>query len=128
MKDQLRGNVKLLFQPAEETVGGAEPMVAAGALENPHVDRVYGLHVQPYLPVGTIETRTGTLNASTDTVELIIHGKASHAGKIPPLAQNRKPKVSPLEQLKEQLAAAVEAQEFEQAAKLRDQIREMEGQ
>jgi len=78
MRDQLHGNVKLLFQPAEETDGGAEPMVAAGALENPHVDRVYGLHVQPYLPVGAIETRTGTLNASTDTVELIIHGKASH--------------------------------------------------
>jgi len=78
LRDQLHGNVKLLFQPAEETDGGAEPMVAAGALENPHVDRVYGLHVQPYLPVGVIETRTGTLNASTDTVELVIHGRASH--------------------------------------------------
>lgn len=78
LRDRLHGNVKLLFQPAEETDGGAEPMVAAGAMENPHVDRVYGLHVQPYLPVGTIETRTGTLNASTDTVELIIHGRASH--------------------------------------------------
>jgi len=78
LKNQLHGNVKLLFQPAEETDGGAEPMVAAGALENPHVDRVYGLHVQPYLPVGTIETRSGTLNASTDTVELVIHGRASH--------------------------------------------------
>ena len=78
MKDRLHGKVKLLFQPAEETDGGAEPMVAAGAMENPHVDRVYGLHVQPYLPVGTIETRPGTLNASTDTVELTIHGRASH--------------------------------------------------
>ena len=78
MKDRLHGKVKLLFQPAEETDGGAEPMVAAGAMENPHVDRVYGLHVQPYLPVGTIETRVGTLNASTDTVELTIHGRASH--------------------------------------------------
>ena len=78
IRDQLPGKVKLLFQPAEETDGGAEPMVAAGAMENPHVDRVYGLHVQPYLPVGTIETRPGTLNASTDTVELTIHGRASH--------------------------------------------------
>ena len=78
MKDRLHGTVKLLFQPAEETDGGAEPMVAAGAMENPHVDRVYGLHVQPYLPVGAIETRPGTLNASTDTVELTIHGRASH--------------------------------------------------
>lgn len=78
MKDQLHGKVKLLFQPAEETDGGAEPMVAAGAMENPHVDRVYGLHVQPYLPVGTIETRPGTLNASTDGIQLIIHGKSGH--------------------------------------------------
>ena len=78
MKDQLRGSVKLLFQPAEETDGGAEPMVKAGAMENPHVDRVYGLHVMPNLPLGTIETRVGTLNASTDTVRITIHGKAGH--------------------------------------------------
>ena len=78
MKDQLRGSVKLLFQPAEETDGGAEPMVKAGAMENPHVDRVYGLHVMPNLPLGTIETRAGTLNASTDTVKITIHGRAGH--------------------------------------------------
>lgn len=78
MRDRLPGTVKLLFQPAEETDGGAEPMVRRGVLENPHVDRVYGLHVQPYLPVGVIETRAGTLNASTDEVELTIHGRASH--------------------------------------------------
>lgn len=78
MKDQLRGSVKLLFQPAEETDGGAEPMVKAGAMENPHVDRVYGLHVMPNLPLGTIETRVGTLNASTDSVKITIHGKAGH--------------------------------------------------
>ena len=78
IRDQLTGKVKLLFQPAEETEGGAEPMVAAGAMENPHVDRVYGLHVMPNLPVGTIETRVGTLNASTDSVRITIHGRAGH--------------------------------------------------
>lgn len=78
MRDHLPGTVKLLFQPAEETDGGAEPMVQRGVMENPHVDRVYGLHVQPYLPVGVIETRAGTLNASTDDVELTIHGRSSH--------------------------------------------------
>ena len=78
IRDQLPGRVKLLFQPAEETVGGAEPMVAAGAMENPHVDRVYGLHVMPNLPLGTIETRVGTLNASTDSVRITIHGVAGH--------------------------------------------------
>ena len=78
MKDQLPGKVKLLFQPAEETDGGAEPMVAAGAMENPHVDRVYGLHVMTRLPLGVVETRPGTLNASTDGVKIVIHGKAGH--------------------------------------------------
>ena len=78
MRDRLPGTVKLLFQPAEETDGGAEPMVQRGVMENPHVDRVYGLHVQPYLPVGVIETRAGTLNASTDEVELTIYGRSSH--------------------------------------------------
>ena len=78
MRDRLHGSVKLLFQPAEETDGGAEPMVKAGAMENPHVDRVYGLHVMPNLPLGTIETRVGTLNASTDTVKVTIHGTAGH--------------------------------------------------
>jgi len=78
IRDQLPGKVKLLFQPAEETDGGAEPMVAAGAMENPHVDRVYGLHVMPNLPLGTIETRVGTLNASTDSVRITIHGVAGH--------------------------------------------------
>jgi len=78
LKSKLHGNVKLLFQPAEETEGGADPMVKAGAMENPHVDRVYGLHVMPNLPVGVVETRTGTLNASTDSVALTIRGKAGH--------------------------------------------------
>lgn len=78
LRDELRGRVKLLFQPAEETDGGAEPMVAAGAMETPHVDRVYGLHVMPHLPVGKVETRAGTLNASTDSVCLTIRGCSGH--------------------------------------------------
>lgn len=78
IRDQLPGKVKLLFQPAEESVGGAKPMVEAGAMDNPHVDRVYGLHVMPNLPLGTIETRVGTLNASTDSVRITIHGVAGH--------------------------------------------------
>ncbi len=57
MKHRMSGGVKLLFQPAEETEGGAKPMVAAGALENPHVDACYGLHLQSRLPLGAVETR-----------------------------------------------------------------------
>lgn len=84
LREQLHGKVKLLFQPAEETVGGAEPMVQSGAMENPHVDRVYGIHVMPHLPVGKVETRAGTLNASTDTVKITVRGKAGH-GAYPDL-------------------------------------------
>lgn len=79
MRDHLCGAVKLFFQPAEETVGGARPMVVAGALENPRVDVSYGLHVQPRLPLGAVSTRYGTLNASTDEIELTIHGRGGHA-------------------------------------------------
>ncbi|MEF9895199.1 MAG: amidohydrolase [Clostridia bacterium] len=75
---ELAGNVKLLFQPAEETVGGALPMVQAGCLENPHVDGVFGLHVAPTLPLGVIETRLGAMNASTDDLDIIVHGKSGH--------------------------------------------------
>lgn len=84
LREHIHGKVKLLFQPAEETVGGAEPMVQSGAMENPHVDRVYGIHVMPHLPVGKIETRAGTLNASTDTVKITVRGKAGH-GAYPDL-------------------------------------------
>lgn len=79
MKDRLHGNVKLFFQPAEETDGGGKPMVEAGVMQNPDVDACYGLHVQSRLPLGTIETRSGTLNASTDEIHLDIFGKGGHA-------------------------------------------------
>lgn len=77
-KEELAGRVKLLFQPAEETVGGALPMVQAGVLENPHVDRVFGLHVMSRLPVGTVETRFGALNGASDDIQLFIRGKSGH--------------------------------------------------
>ncbi len=79
MRDALRGNVRLLFQPAEETVGGAEPMVAAGVLKG--VDAVYGLHVQPYMKVGQIDTRPGCLNGSTDEIRIVVRGVSGHAAR-----------------------------------------------
>ena len=78
MKSELKGGVKLLFQPAEESVGGAKPMVEGGVMENPAVDRVYGLHVMPRLATGVVETRPGTLNASTDGVFIEVQGTSSH--------------------------------------------------
>jgi len=78
MKDQLAGNVKLLFQPAEETDGGAEAMIREGCLEDPHVDRVYGLHVMSYLPVGFVELKKGVLCGSSATLTLRVQGRSAH--------------------------------------------------
>ena len=79
MREDLRGNVRLLFQPAEETVGGALPMVEAGVLKG--TDAVYGLHVQPYMNVGQIDTRPGCMNASTDELNIVIQGVSAHASR-----------------------------------------------
>jgi amidohydrolase len=72
------GLVKLLFQPAEETVGGAKLLIAAGVLEKPKVEAIFGLHVEPALDVGQVELRYGQRNASSDTITLTIHGRAGH--------------------------------------------------
>ncbi len=77
-RGRLSGKVKLLFQPAEESVGGAKPMADAGVMDDPKVDRVYGLHVMPRLLTGQAECRAGTLNASTDTVLIDVFGTGSH--------------------------------------------------
>jgi amidohydrolase len=84
MKNELHGNIKLLFQPAEESVGGADTMVKSGCMKNPEVDYVIGLHVMPNLPCGVVETKYGALNAATDEVTITIEGKAAH-GAYPEL-------------------------------------------
>ncbi len=78
IKDKLHGNVKFLFQPAEESVGGAQRMVEAGCMENPHADYVFGLHVMPNVPCGSIETRFGPLNGASDSIHITLKGTSSH--------------------------------------------------
>ena len=78
MKDELNGNVKLIFQPAEETTGGAKPMIEEGVLENPHVDGMFGLHVGNGIDVGKIAIKYGQMNAASDMIKIIIEGKSSH--------------------------------------------------
>jgi len=83
MKDRLAGNVKFIFQPAEESPpdGGAKPMIAAGVLENPKVDAIFGLHVFPGR-VGTVTYLGGPIYASADSYRIIVHGRQTH-GAIP---------------------------------------------
>lgn len=80
-KNRLHGNVKLFFQPAEETVGGAEDMINEGHLEDPYVDYVLGLHVDSTLPTGKISLRSGYVNASGDEFIIRVKGKATHAAR-----------------------------------------------
>lgn len=77
-EDEISGNVKLFFQPAEETFGGAKPMIEQGAMDSPKVDAVFGLHVSGNIRVGEIGIRYGKMNASSDTIKIIIRGNSSH--------------------------------------------------
>lgn len=78
IKDELDVNVKFLFQPAEETVGGAKLLIESGCMENPKIDYTIGLHVMPSINTGCIELQYDTMNASTDTINIKIKGKKGH--------------------------------------------------
>ena len=78
----LAGTVKFIFQPAEESPGGAKPMIAAGVLTNPQVDAIIGLHLWNNLPLGTIGVRNGALMAAVECFRCKIFGKGGH-GAMP---------------------------------------------
>lgn len=78
MRHQLQGNVKLLFQPAEETIGGAFRMIRDGCMEDPPVDFSLGLHVEPAIPVGAVELAQGKMNAAATEIDMTVHGVSSH--------------------------------------------------
>lgn len=75
----LGGTVKLLFQPAEEGGAGALRMCNEGALEQPAVQRAFGLHVWPYIPTGTIASCAGPMLASAGMLEIVVTGVGGHA-------------------------------------------------
>ena len=80
-REEVGGNVRLLFQPAEEGVrgGGAKVMVAEGALAG--VAEVYGLHNWPGFPKGQVHVKPGAMLAQVHTLKLTIHGKGGHASQ-----------------------------------------------
>ena len=83
IREEIPGTVKFLFQPAEEGApegeeGGAGLMVKEGALENPHVDAIYGLHVTSRFPVGEIAYRPEGMMAAVDSFKIVVHGKQTH--------------------------------------------------
>jgi amidohydrolase len=80
LKDDFPGTVKLMFQPAEETVGGALPMIEAGALDDPHVDAAFGCHLWGQTPEGVVRVKAGPLMASPDEFTITLKGTGGHGG------------------------------------------------
>ncbi|MGO3417212.1 MAG: M20 metallopeptidase family protein [Pseudolactococcus laudensis] len=78
MQAEISGTIKFLFQPAEELPpGGAVEFVKAGVMDD--VDQVFGLHIFPMIPTGAIGYKYGALTASSDSLNLTIHGVGAHA-------------------------------------------------
>jgi amidohydrolase len=80
VRDRLPGQVRLVFQPAEETMpGGALMAIDAGALEG--VSRIFALHVDPTLDVGTVGLREGPLTGASDHLDVMLSGKGGHTSR-----------------------------------------------
>lgn len=79
LRDRFPGNVKFIFQPAEEGLGGAKTMIDEGVLKNPDVDAVIAAHVEPGLNTGSISVRPGPVMATPSEFEIEITGKGGHA-------------------------------------------------
>ncbi len=86
-ESQINGTIKLLFQPAEEGGAGGKLMREEGALENPKVERIFGLHVWPQMPSGQIGSREGTFLAATSSLSLTVKGVGGHAA-VPQLTKD----------------------------------------
>ena len=82
--DELTVNVLLIFQPAEEKIGGAKKLIKAGLFKDYPVDHIFGIHVYPYLDEGIIASRPGFLMAQANELTISFKGKGSH-GAMPEL-------------------------------------------
>ena len=95
MRDELHGTAVLVFQPAEEGPGGAEPMIAEGALDDPKVEGIAMLHVDARLGPGEIGISPGPVNAACDELYLTVTGKGGH-GAYPHTAVDAVPATAAL--------------------------------
>ncbi|HRW47391.1 MAG: amidohydrolase [Caldilinea sp.] len=82
IRNDLPGRVKLVFQPAEEGLGGAQAMIADGALEGPKPAAAFGLHLWSRMPLDQIVVQEGPLMAGADKIHLVVHGVGGH-GAMP---------------------------------------------
>jgi len=86
MQKELPGTIMFLFQPAEEGApeneeGGAQLMIKEGALDDPKVEAVFGIHISSQTPVGTIKYKSGAFMASSDWFTIKVNGKGSHGSQ-----------------------------------------------
>ena len=82
LRESLKGNVKLIFQPAEEVAeSGASTLIDEGVLSKPTVNAIVGLHIIPRIPSGKIAIKDGAVTAATDKLEICIIGKSGHAAR-----------------------------------------------
>ncbi|OKH19940.1 M20 family metallopeptidase [[Limnothrix rosea] IAM M-220] len=79
LPEAIAGNIRFLFQPAEEVALGAKWMVEAGALKN--TDAILGLHVFPTIPAQSVGIRYGALTAAADDLEIFIYGESGHGAR-----------------------------------------------
>jgi amidohydrolase len=78
-RERLAGTVRFAFEPAEERIGGAIGMIEEGVLEEPRVDRVYGLHLWASTPLGQALVRPGPVFAAATHFRIIVRGRGGHA-------------------------------------------------
>ncbi len=86
-RGEVPGTLVFCFQPGEEGSAGNRLMIEDGALENPHVDRTFALHLYSGLDVGKVGVRDGAFFASADEYTLVVRGKGGHGG-MPHLAHD----------------------------------------
>jgi len=79
-KEEWEGSVKLIFQPGEEkNPGGASLLIKEGVLKNPAPEKIFALHVNPFIEAGKFSFRGGMIMASADEIYISIKGKGGHA-------------------------------------------------
>lgn len=86
MKDQIKGTVVFIFQPAEEgppdgEEGGAPLMVKEGVMDNPKIDAIFGIHINSQTEIGKIKYRSGSAMASSDWFSIKVKGKQTHGSQ-----------------------------------------------